>query len=56
MKTIVNQANSYKLSSKNLRRIFSYELDHSDEINYLTIENELFLLSHTPDPMGNAAK
>jgi hypothetical protein len=49
MKIIVNQSNSYKLSSKNLRRIFTYEIDHSDEINYLIIENELFLLSHTPD-------
>jgi hypothetical protein len=49
MKIITSNLNSYKLYAKNLRRIFTYEIDHSNEINYLNIENELFLLSHTPD-------
>jgi hypothetical protein len=49
MKIIASNLNSYKLYARKLRRIFTYEIDHFDEINYLNIENELFLLSHTPD-------
>lgn len=49
MKIITNESNSYKLYSKNLRRIFTYEIDHSDDINYLDLGNELFLLAHTPE-------